>query len=185
MISNNNSFLGIFIVIIALVTLFIVVKYNSLIAKKNLVNEGWGGIDIYLKKRFDLIPNLVNTVKGYTSHEANTLVELTKMRSQVSSISDKIVDAQKIDKAIANIKVVAENYPELKASDNFKNLQEQLNQVESDLVMARRYYNGTVRQYNTAIQQFPNNLIASLFNFKVAEFYNAIESEKETPIVKF
>lgn len=182
---STNSFTFCIIAIIAIIVLFIVIQYNSLIAKRNLVAEGWGGIDIYLKKRFDLLPNLVNTVKGYASHEVNTLVELTKMRSQSTSISEKIIDAQQLDKAIANIKIVAENYPDLKANTNFMNLQEQLSQLEGDLVMARRYYNGTVREYNTTIQKFPTNLIASLFNFKVAEFYNVAESEKETPIVEF
>lgn len=185
MVILGNSVWVVVVVVLVILLVYIIVKYNSLIRKKNLVAEAWGGIDVYLKQRYDLIPNLVNVVKGYANHEAQTLSELTKMRSQSSNLSDKIAQAETVDKAIAKLNVVVENYPELKANTNFLKLQEKLGEIEQDLALSRRYYNGTVRQYNIAIQVFPVNLIAGIFKFNPISFYEIDEQERTTPEVTF
>ena len=139
-------------------------------------------MDVYLKQRFDLIPNLVDTVKAYAKHEADTLDELTKRRARVASndIDGKIDGEMRIGEALSRILVVVENYPQLKASENFLDLHKRLVKVEEDIAFARRYYNGSVRQYNDKCQMFPYNIIAGIFGFRAKKMYeiqNAAERE--------
>lgn len=139
-------------------------------------------MDVYLKQRFDLIPNLVDTVKAYAKHEADTLDELTKRRAKVASndIDGKIDGEMRIGEALSRILVVVENYPQLKASENFLDLHKRLVKVEEDIAFARRYYNGSVRQYNDKCQMFPYNIIANIFGFRAKKMYeiqNAAERE--------
>ena len=139
-------------------------------------------MDVYLKQRFDLIPNLVDTVKAYAKHEADTLEELTKRRARVASndIDGKIDGEMRIGEALSRILVVVENYPQLKASENFLDLHKRLVKVEENIAFARRYYNGSVRQYNDKCQMFPYNIIANIFGFRAKKMYeiqNAAERE--------
>ena len=141
-------------------------------------------MDVYLKQRFDLIPNLVDTVKAYAKHEADTLEELTKRRARVASndIDGKIDGEMRIGEAISRILVVVENYPQLKASENFLDLHKRLVKVEEDIAFARRYYNGSVRQYNDKCQMFPYNIIANIFGFRAKKMYESQNAaEREVP----
>jgi LemA protein len=173
----------------ALVLTFIVFIYNSLVKNRILVEEAWSGIEVQLKRRHDLIPNLVETVKGYSSHEKETLEAVISMRSKsqtVSNVQDKANIEQSISSGIGRLLAIAESYPELKADANFRQLQEQLGSVEDEIQSARRYYNGATRNYNLAVQTFPNNLIAGLFSFKDKEFFEVADNtERQTPSVKF
>ena len=172
----------IFIVAVALIVVFCIFVYNSLIQLSNKVKEAFSTMDVYLKQRFDLIPNLVDTVKAYAKHEADTLEELTKRRAGVASndIDGKIDGEMRIGEALSRILVVVERYPELKASENFLDLHKRIVKVEDDIAFARRYYNGSVRQYNDKCQMFPYNIIANIFGFwakKMYEIQNAAERE--------
>ena len=141
-------------------------------------------MDVYLKQRFDLIPNLVDTVKAYAKHEADTLDELTKRRAKVASndIDGKIDGEMRIGEALSRILVVVENYPQLKASENFLDLHKRLVKVEEDIAFARRYYNGSVRQYNDKCQMFPYNIIANIFGFRAKKMYEIQNiAEREVP----
>ena len=163
-----------------------VVGYNSLISQKNMVEEAFSNMDIYLKKRFDLIPNLVETVKGYAGHENETLTKLVNLRSvEYGNLSEeeKLIKSKEISLTIPKIMAVAENYPALKASANFLNLSNQLNQVEQDIANSRKYYNGAVRKYNVSIQSIPTNFVAILFKFEKKPLYE-IENEEERQNVK-
>jgi len=172
-----------------LVFLYIASTYNSLIRIRNLKEEGWSGVDVQLKKRYDLIPNLVNTVKGYASHEKETFERVTEMRNM--GINAKGVKEQEkaeigLSRSLMNLFAVAENYPELKANQNFIDLQNQLSKVEDDIQMARRYYNGTVRNLNIKVESFPSNLVANMFAFKKADYFELdIEQQRQAPEVKF
>ena len=172
----------IFIVAVALIVVFCIFVYNSLIQLSNKVREAFSTMDVYLKQRFDLIPNLVDTVKAYAKHEADTLEELTKRRAGVASndIDGKIDGEMRIGEALSRILVVVEKYPDLKASENFLDLHKRLVKVEEDIAYARRYYNGSVRQYNDKCQMFPYNIIANIFGFRAKKMYeiqNAAERE--------
>ena len=172
----------ILIVAVAIIFVFCIFVYNSLIQLSNKVKEAFSTMDVYLKQRFDLIPNLVDTVKAYAKHEADTLEELTKRRAGVASndIDGKIDGEMRIGEALSRILVVVEKYPDLKASENFLDLHKRLVKVEEDIAFARRYYNGSVRQYNDKCQMFPYNIIANIFGFKAKKMYeiqNAAERE--------
>jgi len=163
--------------------------YNTLIKRKNLVQEGWSGIDVQLKKRSNLIPNLIETVKGYMSHERGVLEKVTELRSQcmqATDIKQREQSENMLTGALRQLFALSENYPDLKASQNFIDLQESLTKVEDDIQLARRYYNGTVRDFNITVQSFPSNIVAKLFKFETAEFFE-IENpeEKEVPKVDF
>jgi len=168
--------------------LFVVGLYNGLVRAKVLVDEAWSGIDVQLKRRYDLIPNLVETVKGYASHEKSTFEEVTKLRSQAMQ-TDDIAEKSKIENQLTNtlksLFAVAENYPELKANENFLNLQSTLDEIETEIQGARRYYNGAVRDFNTKIMVFPNNLLAGMLGFTAREFFEADEGERENVKVDF
>lgn len=181
----------IWIIILAVVALAVYVGtvYNGLVKLKQIVNDAWSGIDVQLKRRYDLIPNLVETVKGYASHEAKTLEEVTAMRAKAMSAQSPAEKGQAenmLTEALKTLFAVAENYPDLKANQSFLDLQGQLSKVEDEIQFARRYYNGAVRELNTKIEQFPSNLVASVTGFKKREFFElGTEAERETPKVSF
>ncbi|HTQ12287.1 MAG TPA: LemA family protein [Rhizomicrobium sp.] len=174
--------------IVAVALLWAVAVYNGLVRRKNVVAEAWSGIDAQLKRRADLIPNLVETVKGYAAHERTTFDELARLRSQGQGQADPAQRAQTeaaITAAIGKVMAVAEAYPELKASQNFQMLQHDLADIEDQIQMARRYYNATVRDYNVTIGQFPSNLIAGMGGFTPQPFFQADESDRAVPKVSF
>jgi LemA protein len=174
----------ILIIAVAIIIVFCIFVYNSLIQLSNKVKEAFSTMDVYLKQRFDLIPNLVDTVKAYAKHEADTLEELTKRRAGVASndIDGKIDGEMRIGEALSCILVVVEKYPELKASENFLDLHKRLVKVEEDIAYARRYYNGSVRQYNDKCQMFPYNIIANIFGFRAKKMYEILNAaEREVP----
>ncbi|MGA1863916.1 MAG: LemA family protein [bacterium] len=172
-----------------LIILWLIVIYNGLIRQKNLMQEAWSGIDVQLKRRANLIPNLIETVKGYMAHEKEVLVNITELRSR-SMKSDDVGEKGRLEgemsRSLGNLFAVAENYPDLKANQNFLDLQKQLSEIEDQIQMARRYYNGTVRNFNILIESFPSNVVANMFGFKQAVFFE-IEDEKDrtVPKVKF
>lgn len=162
--------------------------YNGLVRRKNLVAEGWSGIDTQLKRRADLIPNMVETVKGYATHEQTTFDELAKARSQGQSQdpAQRAVQETAITAAIGKVMAVAEAYPQLRASENFQTLQKDLADIEDQIQLARRYYNGTVRDFNTAIQVFPSNIVAGFGGFKAAPYFQIDnEADRAVPKVSF
>ncbi len=181
--------LAILLLLFVFVALYAVGIYNKLVKLKNLVAEAWSGIDVQLKKRYDLIPNLVETVKGYAAHEKETFENVTKARAaaqQATTVEGQQVAENKLNGALMNLMAVAERYPDLKANTNFLALQNTLGEVEGDIEKARRYYNGNVREQNTLIESFPSNVVANSFNFAKSTFFELENpAEKNAPQVKF
>ncbi|HQW98370.1 MAG: LemA family protein [Flavobacteriales bacterium] len=181
--------LAILLVLLALVAFYAIAIYNKLVKLKNLVAEAWSGIDVQLKKRYDLIPNLVETVKGYAAHEKETFENVTKARAaaqQATTVEGQQVAENKLNGALMNLMAVAERYPDLKANTNFLALQSALGEVEGDIEKARRYYNGNVREQNTLIESFPSNVVANSFSFAKSTFFELENpAEKNAPQVKF
>jgi len=181
-------FLIIFLLIIVVVGFFIS-KYNVLVHLKALVDEAWSGIDVQLKRRYDLIPNLVETVKGYASHEKSVFENIARLRSAAINSKDiegKVNAEAGLSQALRTLFAVSENYPGLKSNENFLLLQQDLNTVEHELQLARRYYNGTVRDYNSNIRTFPINIVASILGFRHSPYFEvATSEERENPKVKF
>ena len=180
--------LWIILAIIALLIIWIISMYNSLVKLKIKVDNSWSDIRVYLKKRFDLIPNLVNTVKGYAAHESQTFEKVTQARNAAVAVPPGDVKGaaeanQALGGALRGLLAIAENYPDLKANQNFLELQSALQSIESDLGNARRYYNATVRDYNTAIQQFPGVIIANISGFKARDFFE-LENPQEAQNVE-
>ncbi len=182
----------ILIIVIALVVIFLlygVSVYNKLVRLRNLVQEGWSSIDVMLKKRHDLIPNLVETVKGYATHEKETLENVTRARNLAlgaNSVEAKEAAEKNLNQAMMNLFAVAEQYPDLKANTNFQQLQAELTSIENDIEKSRRYYNGTVRENNTAVESFPSNIIANMYKFEKSPFFELQNvAEREVPMVKF
>src|SRR3989338_3541163 len=175
------------IIAAVVVGLFIVYIYNSLIRLRMRVNNAWSQIDVQLKRRYDLIPNLVEAVKGYMKHEKGVLENVTKMRASLvtGSMQEKAKASNQITEALKSIFAVAENYPQLKANENFKHLQEELSGTESKVAYARQFYNDSVMQYNEALQVFPKNIFAKLFNFQPREFFETKGKEREAVKVTF
>ena len=172
--------------LIVLALLYIASTYNSLIRKRNSVEEAFATMDVYLKKRWDLIPNLVAAVKGYAKHEAETLEKVIAARNgryQDLSDDEKIEVNKELAKGLSSINVVVERYPDLKANENFMNLQNQLNRTDDDIANARKYYNAVVRNYNNKVQMFPSSIIASMFKFTKKQMF-AVENEAEREAVK-
>jgi len=170
-------------VVVVVPILFLIIMYNSLIGKKNQVNNSFASIDVLLKKRYDLIPNLVASVKNYMKHEKNTLTEITELRAQAVSGNmspDQQVDLNnKISRALSGIMVAVENYPDLKANQNFLQLQGSMNEVEEQISAARRAYNAAVTDYNNAVEMFPTNIIASMMGYKLKTLFEIVEAERE------
>ena len=174
----------ILIVAVAIIFVFCIFVYNSLIQLSNKVKEAFSTMDVYLKQRFDLIPNLVDTVKAYAKHEADTLEEITKRRAGVlaGDIDGQIEGEMRIGEALSRILVVVEKYPELKANENFLDLHKRIVKAEEEIAFARRYYNGSVRQYNDKCQMFPYNIIANIFGFRAKKMYEIQNvAEREVP----
>ena len=179
----------ILIVIIAVAVLFFISMYNSLVRLRNQVKNAWSQIDVQLKRRHDLIPNLIETVKGYMHHERETLESITKARSQAveaESVGEKAKAEGELTRALGKFNLVVENYPDLKANQNFLSLQEELTSTENKISFARQAYNDQVLFYNNKIQMFASNIMAGMFNFKAEEFFEIEdEKEKEVPKVNF
>jgi len=176
------------IILVALIVIWIIFTYNLFIRDKNLIKEAWSGIDVQLKRRHNLIPNLVESIKGYSQHEKNLLEEITKKRSEavkVDNIKDIAPAESDLSGMLKNLIVIAEDYPDLKANTNFLELQKQLVEIEDQLQFARRYYNGAVRNYNIRVESFPSNILAGIFNFKQDNFFEiSFATERTTPEVK-
>lgn len=153
------------LIVLAVVALYALFTYNALVGLRNKVEEAFSTMDVFLKKRYDQLPNLVNIVKGYAKHESETLEKVIGMRTRANSTDEKVEAEKQISQAVHQINVVAEQYPDLKANQNFLKLQEQLNGIEEDISNARRYYNGSVREYNDKVMMAPSNIVANLFGF--------------------
>ncbi|MBT4210167.1 MAG: LemA family protein [Candidatus Komeilibacteria bacterium] len=183
----NNVIIGILVVIVLLI-LWLIGVYNSLIRLKNRVKEAWSDIDVQLKRRYDLIPNLMETVKGYMKHEEGVLTKVTEARASAMSakgIGEKGKAENMLSETLKSLFAVAENYPDLKASQNFLQLQDEISDTENKIQASRRFYNGQVRDFNTKIEVFPNNLVAGMLKFKAWDFFAIDEKEKENVKVKF
>ncbi len=178
----------ILIIVLVLLVLWVISTYNNLIALRNRVKDQWAQIDVQLKRRFDLIPNLVETVKGYTKHESETLEAVIKARN--TYVTAGTPEAQmkadgELTQAISKLFALTESYPDLKANTNFQHLQEELTQTESKIASARQFYNDTVMLYNNKVSMVPSNIIASLFKFNKEAFFEANETERQNVSVKF
>ena len=175
--------------VLAALIFFVIAIYNGLVAKRALTEEGWSGIETQLKRRSNLIPNLVETVKGFAAHESGTLEAVTEARSNslgANNVADRAKAEQAVTSAIGNILAVAEAYPDLKANQNFQQLQTELTDIENEIQLSRRYYNGTVRDYNIMVETFPNNLIAGQFKFEKADFFEIEDdADRAVPKVEF
>lgn len=182
-------FFLILIGIAALLLFWVVGLYNKLVRTRTMVEEGWSGIDVQLKKRYDLIPNLVETVKGYAAHEKETLDAVITARNKAikaEGVNDHQEAEKQLSSALANVFALSESYPDLKANTNFLQLQQELSSIENDIEKARRYYNATVRESNIMVESFPSNIIAGSFGFKLHEYFELEEpGQRETPQIKF
>lgn len=175
-------------VIVGLIILWIIGTYNSLISFRNRVKDAWSQIDVQLKRRFDLIPNLVETVKGYKKHESETLENVIKARNTYLTATlpeDQMKADGELTQAISKLFALSESYPELKANTNFMELQRELNETENKIAMSRQFYNDIVMQYNNKVEMVPSNIVASIFNFKKEVFFEASSTEKENVKVEF
>lgn len=178
----------IILAIVVLLVLYVIATYNKLVVLRNRVRDQWAQIDVQLKRRFDLIPNLVETVKGYTKHESETLENVIKARNTFLSAAtpeDEMKADGELTKVMTKLFALSESYPDLKANTNFQDLQEELQQTESKIASARQFYNDTVLTYNNKIEVIPSNIVASLFKFKKEAFFEANETERENVQVKF
>ena len=174
--------------LLAIVVLLIIVGYNRLVVVRNRCDNAWSQIDVQLKKRTDMIPNLVGTVKGYAAHEKGVFEEVAKARSGLMNASGVTEVSQadgNLTKALKSLFAVAENYPQLKADAQFRLLQEQIEGMESKIAYARQFYNDNIMDYSNTTQAFPGNIIAGIFNFKQKEYYQIAEADREPVKVKF
>ena len=176
------------LVILILIALYVMSTYNSLVQGRNKVKDQWSQIDVILKRRSDLIPNLVETVKGYASHEKETLDAVISARAKAVSATnpkEEMAANGELSNALGRLMAVAESYPDLKANTNFLDLQTQLKDTEDKIAYSRQFYNDTVLAYNNSIEVFPANIVANNFHFEKAEFFEIAEADKEVPKVKF
>jgi LemA protein len=177
--------------VVVLIALYVVFVYNGLVRSRQMAEEAWSGIDVQLKRRADLIPNLIETVKGYAAHEKGTLEEVVRLRNQAQAVpaGDVAGRAQAeglLGQALGRVMALAEAYPDLKANQNFSELQASLEGMEGELQMARRYYNGAARDLNVKVESFPSNLIAGQFGFAKREYFEITnEADRAVPTVKF
>jgi LemA protein len=181
-----NTTTIIILAVVAIIVVGLITIYNSLVRLKNKVDEGWADIDTQLKRRWDLIPNMVETVKGYAKHEKSTFEEVTKARNMAMKATTPEAMAQAenmLTDTLKSLFAVVENYPELKANQNFLDLQSTLKEIEEHLQLSRRYYNATVRDFNTKIEVFPNNIVAPMFKFSKREYFE-IERPEEREATK-
>ena len=180
----------VFLIVVVLVALWVMGMYNGLVGSRNEVRNSWGQIDVQLKRRHDLIPNLVETVKGYMGHERSTLEAVTKARQQAIDVTGGVEERAKAENVLSqtlrSLFAVAEAYPDLKANQNFLALQEELTSTENKISFARQYYNDAVMRLNNKIQMFPSNIIASSFNFQMEKFFEVeAAEERQAPQVRF
>lgn len=176
------------VIIVVVLAVWVIAIYNGLIRLKNRVDEAWSDIDVQLKRRYDLIPNLVNTVKGYAAHEKEVFEKVTEARSRAmsaGSAADKAEAENMLSDTLKSLFAVAESYPDLKANQNFLELQRELTDTEDKIQASRRFYNGNVRDFNTKIEVFPNNIFAKMLSFVKREFFEAEGAEKENIKVEF
>jgi len=164
--------------LLVVIGFYVMTTYNSLIGLRNKVDEAFSTMDVYLKKRFDQIPNLVATVKGYAKHEAETLEKVIKLRQGATTTDEKVEAEKQMSSALRQLLVTVEAYPDLKADTQFQELMSSIKEVELDIANARRYYNGSVRQYNDKIQMVPSNIVANLFNFTTRKMYEVDDAEE-------
>lgn len=173
------------IIAVVVIVLYVVWAYNGFITMRNRVKEAWSDIDVQLKRRYNLIPNIVESVKGYAAHEEGVFTKVTEARAQAinaTNVKDQSVAENMLSGALKSMFAVAENYPQLKANENFLQLQNELVDTEDKIQSSRRFYNGVVRDLNTKVEQFPAKIIADIFKFKAEEFFE-IENEKEKEVV--
>lgn len=178
--------LTVLLVILAALAAYVIGIYNKLVKNKNLVDEGWSGIDTQLKRRSNLIPNVIETVKGYAKHERDALEAVTSMRTRAMSTTDVAERGQAegmLSAALGKLFAVAEAYPDLKANENFIGLQDDLSEIENEIQLARRYYNGTARNMNVLVESFPSNFVAGFFRFAKAKFFE-IENPEDRAVPK-
>ncbi len=180
------------LVVIALLAGYVISIYNTLVKNRNLAEEAFSGIDVQLKRRADLVPNLVETVKAYAAHEQGVLEEVTRYRAQAQQaaqqggVAERAQAESLLGGALGRLFAVAENYPDLKANQNFLDLQQQLSRLEDDIQLARRYYNGSVRNLNVKVESFPSNLVANAFGFTKREYFELENPEdRQVPAVNF
>ena len=177
-----------FLGLVAALAGYFIYAYNALIKKRNFVAEGWSGIDVQLRRRADLVPNLVETVKGYAAHEDRLFRDLSELRAKSisgGSVNEQSSVGQAMSAALGRLFAIAEAYPELKADANFRDLQDKLAGIEDEIQLSRRYYNGAVRNLNTMIESFPSNLVANAFRFTKAEFFEiGDEAARQVPRVE-
>ena len=177
-----------FLGLVAALAVYFIYAYNALIKKRNFVAEGWSGIDVQLRRRADLVPNLVETVKGYAAHEDRLFRDLSELRARSisgGSVNEQSSVGQAMSAALGRLFAIAEAYPELKADANFRDLQDKLAGIEDEIQLSRRYYNGAVRNLNTMIESFPSNLVANAFHFTKAEFFEiGDEAARQVPRVE-
>lgn len=178
------------IVVIIAIAGYAIALYNRLVRSRQMAAEAWSGIDVQLERRADLVPNLVQTVQGYAGHERATLEEVTRLRKQAQATpADDVAGRAQaeglLSGALGRLLAIVENYPDLKANQNFQQLQEQLAGLENEIQMARRYYNGATRELNVLIESFPSNLVASVFGFARRDFFETDEASRTVPIVSF
>ena len=178
----------ILIAVVAIIVLFVINTYNTLVGLRNKVKDQWAQIDVQLKRRFDLIPNLVETVKGYAKHESDTLEAVVKARNTYLAASTPEAQMKadgELTQAITKLFALSEAYPELKANENFKQLQSELTSTEDKISYARQFYNDIVMKYNNKIEMFPSNIVASMFKFKAQAFFGVNEEERQNVKVQF
>lgn len=174
--------------VVVVVVMFIASTYNTLVRLRNKVKDQWAQVDVQLKRRFDLIPNLVETVKGYAKHESTTLTDVIEARNKFKTANtpeEEMAASGELTKALGRLMVLTESYPELKANENFLSLQADLKDCEEKIAYSRQFYNDSVLSYMNKIQMFPSNIIASMFGFKEMKFFEVAEEEKSAPKVSF
>jgi len=190
-VKGKNALLigiGVIVLIVLILIVGTIKNYNEIVAREETVTKSLANVDTYLQRRADLIPNLVNTVKGYMSHEENIIAEITKARENLvgaKTIDEKSNANKKLTDAINNLYVVVENYPDLKASQNFISLQDEIAGSENRIATSRKDYNDSVNSYNAYIKRFPNNLVASMFGFTAKNYFEASEGSNDVPQVSF
>lgn len=176
------------VIILVVLAIIIMMMYNGLVKNRNKVEEAWSGMDVQLKRRYDLIPNLIETVKGYANHEKGIFDNIADARARAMSagtVTDHANAENMLTTSLRSLFAISENYPDLKANSNFQQLQSELSGIEDQIQMARRYYNATVRDNNNAVETFPGVIIANMFNFGKRDYFEIDESQKEAPKVKF
>ena len=190
---GTGAIIAIVIAVIVVILLWAVGAYNSLVSLRNRVKNGWAQIDVQLKQRADLVPNLVETVKGYASHESDVFTKVTEARAKAMSVAadpnastaDRAQAENQLSHAIVNLQATAEAYPQLQANQNFLDLQAQLKSIEEKIAYARQFYNDVVLKYNNKVETVPSNIIAGLFHFEQSQFFEVEESARQAPQVKF